>query len=36
MDIDNNGNLNYLGFIKIKFDNALINFSWFLTMIFGI
>ena len=36
MDIDDNGNLSFLGFIKIKFDNALINFSWFLTMIFGI
>lgn len=36
MDVDGSWNVSVLGFIKIKFDNALINFSWFLTMILGL
>lgn len=36
MGIDGSWNVSVLGFVKIKFDNALINFSWFLTMILGL
>ncbi len=31
-----NGDLNLLGFIKIKFDNAMLNLSWIVIMIFGL